>query len=179
MSNYNLINPSIQGNLENTFSGTNQLDAAVDAWDSLSKYITNTVPRFAFTLENTNDGQLHHFLVKENLSGGNSATYKITELDLNMKPSDVKAFKARINKFKKSQAGGKKRKDKDEKDDDDDSTTSSSEAYSALKLYKQATKPLPIHYWWYDPIVYRFDSFYVPTFVSPLTPYIEVINYYA
>lgn len=183
MSNYKLINPSIEGNITSSFSGTSQLDAAVDTWNSLSKYITNNVPRFAFTLENSGDGTLHHFLVKENLSGGGSANYKISEINVDMKASDIKSFKNRIANFKKSKAqeGGKKHK-KHHHDDDDSSSssTSSSEIFSALKLYKQATRPVPIGYWWYDPLVYRLDSIYIPTFVAPLTPYIEVatINYY-
>lgn len=180
MSNYTLINPCIEGNIVSTFSGKSQLDAAVDAWNGLSKYITNNVPRFAFTLENNNNGELHHFLVKEKLSGNGDASYKISEIDVAMKPSDVKSFKNRINNFKKSkaQAGGKKHKKHD--DDDDSSSSSSSEPFNLLKVYNYATKTYPIGYWWYDPLVYRLDSVYIPTFVTPLTPYVEVatVNYY-
>lgn len=180
MSNYTLINPSIEGNIVSTFSGKNQLDAAVDAWNGLSKYMTNNIPRFAFTLERNEDGKLHHFLVNEKLAGDGSASYKISELDVDMKPSDVKSFKNRINKFKQSkaqeQAGGKKHKD----DDSSSSSSSSSEVFDVLRVYNYATKTYPIGYWWYDPLVYRLDSVYIPTFVTPLTPYIEVatINYY-
>ncbi|QKF94028.1 hypothetical protein QKU48_gp0570 [Fadolivirus algeromassiliense] len=178
MSNYTLINPCIEGNIANTFSGKSQLDAAVDAWNGISKYITNNVPRFAFTLENNETNKLHHFVVNEKTAGDGSASYKISELDLEMKPSDIKSFKNRINNFKKSkssQDGGKKHKD-----DDDDSSSSSSEVFNVLKVYNYATRTVPIGYWWYDPLVYRLDSVYIPTFITPLTPYIEVatINYY-
>ena len=182
MSNYKLINPYIEGNIVNTFSGKSQLDAASQTWNTISKYITNNVPQFAFTMENINDGQIHHFLVKESLVGGNSAKYDIKELTLKMKQSEESAFKNRIDTFKNSKMrGGKKKHDK--KDDDDDSSSSSSsssEIFSALKLYNRKNKSYPISYWWYDPLVYRLDSVYIPTFVAPIVPYIEVmtVNYY-
>ena len=172
MPKYTLMNPAIVGTLSSTFSGNDSLDAATTAWNALSKYMTNNVPKFAFTLEDTK-GKLHHFKIAEKLSGGGSASYKIEEIDVKQEPKDVQAFKDRVSAFRKSkaQAGGKKHR---KHDDDDDSSSSSSEAFSALKLYKQATKPWPIGYWWYDPFVYRFDSLYIPTFVAPLTPYIEI-----
>ena len=33
----------------------------------------------------------------------------------------------------------------------------------------------PIYYWWYDPSIYRLDSYYIPTFYSYITPVIEII----
>lgn len=178
MANYNLINPSIEGSLSTTFSGKSQLDAAVTAWNSISKYITNNVPQFAFTLENSNDGQLHHFLVKETLDGGNSASFDISEMDLKLNKKTETEFKKRSAASKSKMSGGKKH----HKDDDDDSSSSSSssEIFSALKLYKNRTRTYPISYWWYDPLVYRLDYLYMPTFVAPLSPYVEftTINYY-
>lgn len=176
MSNYKLLNPYIEGNIVNTFSGKSALDVAEQTWTAISKYITNNVPQFAFTLENTNNGQIHHFLVKESLIGGSNASFKISEMPLKMKSKEEKEFKNRIDKFKNSNMrGGKKKRD----DDDDSSSSSLSEVFSALKLYKK-NKTYPITYWWYDPLVYRLDSVYIPTFVAPIVPYIEVmtVNYY-
>jgi len=179
MSNYKLINPYIEGTLVTTFTAPSQLDAACSAWETLSKYITNTVPKFAFTLKNVNDGSLSHFIVKESLRGGKSADYKIKQLDLKLSKDIVKQFEKRL-----SMKGGKKhKKDKKDGDDEDDSSSSSSsssEEFSAIKLHKMYTKAQPITYWWYDPIVYEIESVYIPTFVAPLLPYIEVVtfNYY-
>lgn len=183
MSNYKLINPYIEGDIGNSFNGRNPLDAAVNAWNTLSKYMTNNVPKFAFSLEGSDDGKFYHFIVKESLEGGDVVDYKISEMDLEMKPNELKAFKNKIKKISsRKQSGGKKHHKKDSKDDDSSSSssTSSSEGLSYLKLYKTLTKPQPIYYWWYDPLVYKFDSVYIPSFVAPLTPYIEVstINYY-
>ncbi|ARF11333.1 hypothetical protein Klosneuvirus_1_190 [Klosneuvirus KNV1] len=180
MSNYKLINPYIEGTLVTTFTAPSQLDAACSAWETLSKYITNTVPKFAFTLKNVNDGTLSHFIVKESLRGGKSADYKIKELDLKLSKDTVKQFEKRL-----AMKGGKKhKKDKKDGDDEDDSSSSSSSSssdeFSAIKLHKMYTKAQPITYWWYDPIVYEIESVYIPTFVAPLLPYIEVVtfNYY-
>jgi hypothetical protein len=179
MSNYKLINPYIEGSLVTTFSGASRLDAACSAWNNLSKYITNNVPKFAFTLENINDGQLYHFLVKESLSGNNAADFKISELDLVLNGNILKQFRNRI-----SLKGGRKHrrhhKDKDEDDDESSSSSSTSEIFSAVRLNKVYSKAQPIVYWWYDPLIYEIDSIYIPTFVTPLVPYIEImtVNYY-
>lgn len=178
MSNYKLINPYIEGTIVTTYSAPTALDAANSAWESLSKYITNTVPKFAFTLKNTNDGSLSHFIVKETLRGGKSAEFKIKQLDLKLSKDTVKQFEKRL-----SMKGGKKHhkhSDKDDDEDDSSSSSSSSDEYSAIRLHKMYTKAQPITYWWYDPIVYEIPSVYIPTFVTPLLPYIEVVtfNYY-
>lgn len=176
MSNYKLINPRLEGTLTTTFEGNTQLQAAEIAWNTLSKYVTNNVPQFAFTLENTKNNQLTHFLVKETLIGGGSVKWDISELKLDLNSSVVKQF--RQNSENAEMSGGKRHKGKH--DDDEDDSTSSSEIFSALKLYKNNLTTYPITYWWYDPWVYNLNSIYIPTFVYPMNPYIEVttISYY-
>ena len=176
MSNYKLINPYIEGTMVTSFSGASQLDAACSAWNALSKYITNNVPKFAFTLEN-NDGQLYHFLVKESLSGNRAADYKISEINLKLQQDAISQFKNRL-----SMRGGRKHKKRHDDDDDESSSSSSTseDIFSAIKLSKLYSKTQPIVYWWYDPLIYEVESIYIPTFVAPIVPYIEVatINYY-
>jgi hypothetical protein len=176
MSKYRLINPNIQGNLNNKFTGDSGIDAAKNAWDTISKYITNNVPKFGFTLENLKDGSLHHFSVKEDLEG-EYAKYDIQELNIKMKSDDLNKFKSKVAKSNKNMSGGKKHKDKD---DDSSSSSSTSDYLSSFKYNRLFNYPQPIVYWWYDPYIYSFDSVYIPTFVAPLTPYIEIatINYY-
>lgn len=172
MTNYKLVNPYIEGSLNTTFSGKNIMSVANDVWKKLSKYMTNEVPKFAFTLEESGTGKLRHFKVNEQLSGGgNSANYNITE----MKVDSKKEKQFRNNKKKASNPmlkGGKK--DKDE-DDDDDSSTSSSDIFSAIKLHKLYTGAQPITYWWYDPWIYGWESVFIPTLY--LTPYIEIATF--
>ena len=178
MSNYKLINPRLEGSLTTTFEGKTQLEAAETAWNTLSKYVTNNVPQFAFTLENTKNNQLTHFLVKETLVGGGSVKWNISELNLNLKTSVINQFKQNVDNAEMS--GGRRHKSKHSDDDDSSSSTSSSEIFSALKLHKNRLTTYPITYWWYDPWVYNLNSVYIPTFVYPMNPYIEVttINYY-
>jgi len=42
------------------------------------------------------------------------------------------------------------------------------------KTYKLA----PISYWWYDPQVYFLKKIYIPTFVSTVTPYVQLELYF-
>lgn len=181
MSKYKLINPSIRGNLTNSFTGKNPSEAASNAWNTISEHMTNNVPKFAFTLENNEDGKLYHFLVKESMDGGEYADYKIKELDLKLKQNDIKKFKEKSQNFIDSEIkGGKHKKKKHKHKILDDS--SSSDFLSHYKLHKLLNYPQqqPFVYWWYDPLIYNLESVYIPTFVAPITPYIEVatINYY-
>lgn len=182
MSNYKLLNPYIEGKMTTSFAGNSPKVAAKKIWNAISKYITNNVPQFPFTMENTDTGKLHHFLVKESLIGGNQAKFNISELTLNMKPTEESEFKKRVDTFKNSKMRGGKKHRKHEDDDDDSSSSSSSttEIFSALKLYNKHNTIYPITYWWYDPLIYKLDSVYIPTFVAPIVPYIEVmtVNYY-
>ncbi len=179
MANYKLINPSIQGDLKNVVAAGAPLDAAKQIWTNLSKYITNNVPSFAFTIENQDGGSIHHFKVEET-KHKNEARFEIKQLDLKLKASDLKKFKERVSKS--SMAGGKKHKHHKKDDDDDSSSSSSSDGFDTLKLYKNFSRPiLPITYWWYDPYVYNLQSVYIPTFITPVLPYIEIatVSYYS
>lgn len=173
MTNYKLVNPRIEGSLKTVFHANDIMSAAKNVWDDLSQYITNNVPKFAFTLENSQSGKLHHFCVKEQLKGGSSAKYNISEMSIKLTEKQLKEFK------KKSQSAGMKG-GKTHKDDDDDSSSSSSssDVYSAIQLHNLYSRSQPIAYWWYDPWIYGFESVFIPTLY--LTPYIEVVsfNYY-
>lgn len=172
MSNYKLINPSLEGAIKITVSAKEPIDAAKQIWTNLSKYFANDVPTFAFTLENQSGGSLHHFKVQES-KNKNEATFKIETIESKLKAKDLKNFKARSNEAFKMH-GGKHKKDKK---DEDESSSSSSEAFDSLKLYKNFSKRtlLPITYWWYNPYVYDLTSVYIPTFITPLVqPYVQI-----
>ena len=161
MPNYKLINPSLQGDIKTTFDADKSTDAAVKVWENLSKYITNNVPTFAFTIEDQNGGELHHFKVTENKKGDN-AEYKIKEINVKLKAKDVEKFKQRAQKG----GGHHHKKDKD----DDSSSSSSSDALDTLKLYKHFRSPTPIWYWWYDPYVYNLNTVINKTYVPLIVP---------
>lgn len=65
MSNYKVINPYFEGSMNTSFSGSDAKEAAENAWLAMSKFMTNNVPKFAFSLENLNDGSVHHLVVKK------------------------------------------------------------------------------------------------------------------
>jgi len=178
---YKLINPSIEGQLVTTFKAKSDLDAANKAWTSISKYISNNVPTFAFTLENTKDGSLSHFLLKEKLDGKKNATYNISKLKVDADKKKEDEFRNRLAK----QAGGRKHR-RDKKEGEDDSSSSSSSSSSDIKLLSPFSPfglgsiynsyNSPISYWNYDPYYYNLNSLFIPTFVYPLTPYIEIMS---
>ena len=165
---FKLVNPQIQGNFQSNVDAPSAEDAAKKIWNKLSKYLTNNVPRFGFTMKGGN-GTLHHFMVKENVQG-NMVDYEIEKFTPKIKKTIMNDFKRKIKgieqqggKFKK-QYGGKK---KDYEIDD-------YEMFKLLKKHEQRLLTQPIVYWWYDPLIYAVDTIYIPTFTIPLYPYVEI-----
>lgn len=194
MTNYKFINPHIEGEFKNLFSGNTAVDAAMNAWDSLSKYFKNNVPKFAFTLEKVNDGSLHHFVVKEKMNGGGSdVDYELKEITVKLTKDDCVNLRNRVNAVSKNiQNGGKSHRlhnlHRANKHDDSStssessstSSDSSTDVFSRIKMQRSVMRNLPIVYWWYNPLIYGFENFYLPTFTSAINPYVEIelFNYY-
>jgi len=178
MTEYQLINPYIEGSFGRSFTGKDVLDVANKVWEGLSEHMTNNVPKFAFTLERTSDKKLFHFLVKESVSEGN-VDFSIEQMKLQNTQKSNNQLKADLKKLneRKTQTGGKK---KEKENDKDDSSSSSSEDEDILNRVMRPSYPTmgyPFTYWWYNPVVYELDRIYVPTFVSPLMPYVELSTY--
>lgn len=188
MHNYKLVNPIIVGDFNKSVSAASPSDAAADIWSSISKYVVGDVPQFGFTLMNEGDNKLHHFMVKESAGGSKDAKFSIEELTHKMKPVDEKKFIDYTNSISdeaaKSQTGGKKHRFDDHKKDDSSSSSSSSDSiYERARLFERSNYTVkaqqPMVYWWYSPLLYtklspQFTSYYIPTFVVPLRPYVEI-----
>jgi len=176
MTKYELINPYIEGQFDRTFNGKTHIDAAQDAWESISEHITNNIPRFAFTLKKVSDGSLHHFQVTEKVNDDN-VNYNVTKLNIKTSKKQQKQFDAYFDKFKNSKVmtGGqrKRRRYKDDDDDDDDDEFDDDDLYDELDFYRAINVQPPIYYWWYYPSWYHYDHFFVPTFTG--TPYIDIV----
>jgi hypothetical protein len=163
---FKLVNPLLKGDIDTSFSGENSLEAANKAYQNISQYFNNNVPKFYFTLEDESD-KLHHFYVNETRSG-ELADYTIKEY--HVKAKYEKDLRKQIEEFQESERkehhGGKHH----------DSSSSSSESWdsSSSSTGKVTYKVDPIVYWWYYPAVYRLTKFYVPTFVQSVTPYIYI-----
>lgn len=201
MPTYRLVNPKIIGDFKDTINAENHINAADKLWLSLSKYITHNVPTFMITLEDQDSKKLYSATIEEK-PHGNSADYTISELDLSLTPEQEKSFRKQISRIEelkdeilhKQKTGGRHREhhrhhkrhkhDNDydnDYDNEDDSSSSSDEDspefssfYKNYKIYNYLTKPKPIVYWWYTPIYYKVDRFYVPTFTPTVLPYIEI-----
>jgi hypothetical protein len=182
---YVLVNPHISGSVDSKIKANNSLQAAKKAYKSVSKHFNNNVPKFYFTIQKgkKGTGKYYHFEVKERKDGDN-VDFSIENYSL---PGDQKKaiakFETKLNNFKNKveKKGGKRKSKSKSKSKKDSSEDSSDMSDSDDKYYRRARKYIPttpynypIYYWWYDPYVYNLDSFFVPTFYSPLSPYIEI-----
>lgn len=187
-SEYQLKNPYIKGDFSNIFIGKWPIDAATKVWKYLSQFFSNNLPQFGFTLEDVKNKQLHNFLVQEHPASGEDVNYKITELN-KLNTAQEAGFRKQLKKFEKSikqQEGGKLFSKCD------DSTSSDSDPvyyphvyysspynttqsyYPNLKYCNFQACRQPFQYWWYNPIIYKLPSLYIPQFVSPLSPYVHI-----
>lgn len=180
MPEYRLINPYVHGKFNNSFSSSTSTGAAQKAWSSISSHIVSNVPKFAFTLENTDNGSLSHFLVKEQIGGGKEVNFSIESLSVSLTPEQ----ETKLKEFAVQQNGGKRDRYKTEGRDesssvsDDSSTTSSDssveEVYDKIIKMKNKHLSLPVVAFNYIPTIYRLNSVFVPTFATPMVPYVKL-----
>lgn len=168
MKTYVLVNPVVSGNVETHFEAENSLDAANQAYSAISKYFSNQVKGFKFTLARAkgdkfdmskmNGGSLLHFKVSEAKSANSDRVEfaikplkdEVTNVD-NFKTRAARAF-ARVDVMT---GGGKKSRYSEDEEDDSDSD----EIVVKRRYFTE-----PIRYFYYYPFLYGDDRFYVPTF---------------
>lgn len=179
MKKFQLVNPYIEGDFKTEYSGKTASDCAENVWDNLSGYLTGNVPKFAFTLQQNSNNKLHHFLVKEDVND-DLVNYSIKPLNIDLDKNTSSKLQSKIKKMSQS-GGNSKNKKKSNKDDDDSSSSSTcsddlDELYHKVMKKKNRHQTQPILYWWYTPSLYQYTvgSVFVPTFVVPLTPYVEI-----
>lgn len=176
MNKYTFINPKIAGSLDSSIQSHSHVDAANGLWLKLSEHLTNNVPSFPFTIQNTNDGKLYSFEVTES-SNGKNAEYSLNEIPLKLSGAGENKFKSYVQNLDNIiQKGGRENRKHRRLDEDDSSSSSSSdEIINKYKLLRSLDyQQSPIVYWWYNPLVYNVPRVYVPTFKAPLIPYIEI-----
>ena len=167
MVEYKLLNPSIEGSLENSFSGNTPIDAAKKAWSTLSGNFSNFTPKFAFTIGNVRDNSMHHFTVREHIKNG-KVYYSVSNLKKNPTAAKIKTFKNKLNQ-KNSMAGGRRKRkstkskrrkggkdDSDDSDkpdpDDSDSDSDDDDLYDIIREQKNSLQPnSPVWWFWYYP----------------------------
>ena len=179
MGKFKLVNPTIIGTFKNTYTANNADQAAQNFWENLTKdgkYIAGNIPKFLFTLQDSSSSELHHYRVEERPTD-KSAEFSITRENISLSDKHKKAFLNEINKVQadaatKLQDGGKhRRRDKD----DSSSSDSDSDDIDALFRYvRLRSVKKPLAYWWYTPSLYNIDYVYTPTFVAPVSPYVQL-----
>jgi len=176
MPTYELVNPYVIGDMKTSFNTSSSKSAANEAWSALSKYITNNVPKFAFTIKKLSDNKLYHFVVKEKLSKSKKVSFTIKELNLNMSKEEENKFSNYVSNLENQAGGKKKHNDDDDSSDSSDSDSSDDDLIRRVRQFKERNSPLK--YMWYSPMIYSKDgnltSVYVPSFVYPVVPYLEL-----
>ena len=183
VNSYNLVNPYVKGNFNTRVKAKNSVEAAKKLYNGLSEHFNNNIPKFHFSIQKgkSGSGKLYHFQVKEKKEGDN-VNFSIEPFTVKNVTNANKKFQKKLTNFKgrsdsltggakkKKKRSSKKKKSKRRKKDD--SSESSDDEYLETKYISTIDQPL--YYWWYDPYVYSVDTFYVPTFYSYVTPYIEI-----
>ncbi len=194
MGKFKLINPVITGKFSDTFETATSDDAAKQFWESLThdgKYLSNNVPRFLFTLQDTSNEELHHYMVKEKPEGS-YADYTIKKVTATLTDERKTQFLSAVKKAQddsekmkhEEQNGGNqtiksnltgsgkhhKKRYKDDSSSSDDSDDDIDDMFKYIRL-KNAIRPMS--YWWYDPTLYKIHPF-IPTFVAPIAPYVQL-----
>ena len=204
VNTYVLVNPHIEGSLETKVKAKNSIEAGKLLYNNLSEHFSNNLPKFLFTIQkgSSGEGKFYNFKVKEK-KVKNEINFSIEPFSIEGEKSALADFKKKLNNFKNKRTsemkggapkkkgskkaskkksapkkkGSKKASKKTDEDifedidvDIDDSPKMKTEL---VKKYVPSSI-LPISYFRYDPFVYRLNSFFIPTFYSYLTPYVQV-----
>lgn len=167
---YILINPRFEGTNISSKKKSNS-DAASEIWSNLSGNIKNFVPKFYFTIQDTQNGGLSHFVVKESFKK-DKVKYKLKQY------KNKKMNNDEINKLFSQEGSGRKEHKKKNKYslDDDDSSSSSSSSSGFVYSYPLGTdwKNTSLYYY---PGIYASAAFTFPTWKLPITSYLTFPPY--
>lgn len=172
MVKYTVVNPFMVGSFQTTYEGASALDAAKNFWGKFSSQLTNNLPSFSFTMQEDGSKKLSHFNVKEEMEGG-KVNFVISEKILTLTDAAVDKLNKEIDSLK-TQYGGRRHRE------EDDSSSSSDTDEQIIKKFNKMNKlrfnhlNSPIVYFRYFPGLYAVDDVYIPTFITPVIPYVEV-----
>ena len=183
MSNtYKLVNPYIKGEeFETKLDAKNSIEAAKSFYKSLSEHFSNNVPKFYFTIQKggSKKGKFYHFLVKEKKTK-DSVDFTISPFEIQGEDESMKQylenfdqFKGRYNGKKVSKKGSKRRSSRRSSRSDEISSESSEDFYRQAKSYVPVTSS-PFYYMYYDPLVYKVDSVFIPTYYAYVSAFSEI-----
>ena len=200
VNQYKLVNPYIKGELETKTESSNSIDAAKFFYKNLSEHFSNNVPTFYFTIQKGGSkGKFYNFKVTETKKG-DEVNYSISPYTIKDEATAIKQYVENFNLFKGRFNGGsiggakrgskrgskKSKKSKKSKskrrDSDSSSSDSSSSSSDSYDFYREAKSYVPIstqplYYMYYDPLVYRTSSVFLPTWNPGCYPYCEYGTY--
>ena len=186
MSNkYKLVNPYIKGEFETKVSGKNSVEAAKTFYKNLSEHFNNNVPRFYFTIQKggSGKGKFYHFEVKEK-KVNDSVDFTIKPFEIKGEDEAMKQYLENFDHFKGRFNGGANRKGSrkssrkgskksSKRRHDDDSSSESDDFYREAKSYVPVASS-PFYYMYYDPLLYKVDSVFIPTYYAYVSPFSEI-----
>ncbi len=202
MSNkYLLVNPFLHGDIKPIFKAKTSIEAANEAYKSISQYFGNNNPEFIFTLQkikgkddigNGNNSDFSHFKISEKRSDNNNKAIKFSLQELHFNSSDnknMKNFKNNLkntiisikekSKIKHTKKGGGKYDDDffdddDDLFDDDDILDDDDMFLYDIYEYPRYRKLSNLYGYYYNPLIYKrfFKTFFhLPTFIPGVAPY--------
>lgn len=187
---FKVIQPVIVGTFKtDKYEGPTAEDAVKKFWKEFSKLVVNEIFKFFVSLEDEN-GQIYHFMISEKREEGDDVKTEITDITEKIKTSDPsemwKGAREILNEENDKIVEGSKKKDTSlsggkEKSSSSSSSTSSFSSdsdsdddvdFSGIrrKMYKS-----PIVYFGYAPNLYGIKNVFIPTFIKPITPYVELL----
>merc|ERR1739848_395857 len=95
MVRFQLTNPILEGSIDQIIDAKTPIEAAEKSWINLSQYIVSSVPKFLFTMKNTQDGGFYHFEVNENKAKNQ---YNIKSFDIDISKQIFSDFIEKVNK---------------------------------------------------------------------------------
>jgi hypothetical protein len=185
VNKYKLVNPYIKGEFETKLDAKNSIEAAKIFYKNLSEHFNNNVPRYYFTIQKggSGSGKFYHFEVKEK-KDQDEVSYSIKPYSIKNEEVAVEQFVENFEKFKgrfnggarkSSHRRGSKRRSK-RRNDSSESEEDSYDFYREAKSYVPVTSQ-PLYYMYYDPLVYRLDSLFLPTYYAYASPLSEFPTY--
>ena len=187
---YKLVNPYVKGEFKKSITAKNSVEAAKKFYKNLSEHFNNSIPKFYFSIQKggSSKGKYYHYEVNEKRKKS-EVSYSLRPYEVPGK-DEIESFVENFNKFKgrfnkqyggapkrkSSRKGSRKssRKRKSKKADDlydldYDDDYHYRDSYSYIPTVSQ-----PFYYMYYDPSVYKLDSFFIPTFYAYATPIWEI-----
>ena len=183
MSNkYKLVNPYIKGEFETKVSGKNSLEAAKSFYKALSEHFSNNVPKFYFTIQKggSGKGKFYHFEVKEK-KVNDSIDFTIKPFEIKGEDEAMKQYLDNFDNFKGRYNGGakkgsKKRSRRGSRRSShraDEISSDSEDFYAEATSYVPVTSS-PFYYMYYDPLLYKVDSVFIPAFYTYVSAFSEI-----